>query len=136
MRETENNNYKPNFQSFLNLLQKRKKLQRERLQKCKKLQRERLRKNLKEDIGSLPQAIPFPAYPSIKAVKKGEDTKYIGELAKKYLRKSFSKDQVDKTFGLYDKAGKFYIGNKLAIIVDNDLVVGKDEYEVLRTRRN
>ena len=30
---------------------------------------------------------------------------------------------------MYDKAGKFYIGNKLAIIVDNDLVVGKDEYE-------
>ena len=28
-----------------------------------------------------------------------------------------------------DKAGKFCIGNKLAIIVDNDLVVGKDEYE-------
>ena len=32
-------------------------------------------------------------------------------------------------FGLYDKNKKFYIGNKLAIIVDNDLIVGKDEYE-------
>ena len=32
-------------------------------------------------------------------------------------------------YGLYDKAGKFYIGNKLAIIVDNDLVVGRDDYE-------
>ena len=32
-------------------------------------------------------------------------------------------------YGLYVKDGKFYIGNKLYIIVDNDLVVGKDEYE-------
>ena len=27
------------------------------------------------------------------------------------------------------KGSKFYIGNKLAIIVDNDLVVGRDEYK-------
>ena len=33
VRELENNNYKPIFQSFLNLLQKRKKLQRGRLRK-------------------------------------------------------------------------------------------------------
>ena len=33
VREPENNNYKPIFQSFLNLLPKRKKLQRERLRK-------------------------------------------------------------------------------------------------------
>ena len=29
----------------------------------------------------------------------------------------------------YDKDGKFYIGNKVEIIIDNDLVVGNDEYE-------
>ena len=86
-------------------------------------------KPIKEGIGSLPQAIPFPAYPSIKAVKEGEDTQYIGELAEKYLRKFATKDEADKTYGLYDKGGKFYIGKKLAIIDDNDLVVGKDEYE-------
>ena len=40
-----------------------------------------------------------------------------------------TKDEADRTYGLYDKAGKFYIGNKLAIIVDNDLVVGREEYE-------
>ena len=32
-KELENNNYKPTFQSFINLLSKCKKLQRERLQK-------------------------------------------------------------------------------------------------------
>ena len=89
-------------------------------------------KPIKEGIGSLPQAIPFPAYPSIKAVKElseGEDTQYIWEFAEKYLRKFTTKDKADKTYGLYDRDGKFYIGNKLAIINDNDLVVGKDEYE-------
>ena len=89
-------------------------------------------KPIKEGIESLPQAITFPAYPSIEASKEpleGEDTQYIGELAEKYLRKFATKDEADTTYGLYDKAGKFYIGNKLAIIVDNDLIVGKYEYK-------
>ena len=74
----------------------------------------------------------FPAYPSIQASVKpleGVGTQYIGEVAGKYLGKFTTKDEADTMYGLYDKAGKFYIGNKLAIIDDNDLVVGKDEYE-------
>ena len=111
VREPENNNYKPIFQSFLNQLQKRKKLHQDKL----------------------PQAITFPAYPSIQAFEEPpegeEDAPYIGEIAKTYLRKFATKDEADRMYGLYDKAGKFYIGNKLAIIVDNDLVVGREEYE-------
>ena len=45
---------------------------------------------IKEGIKNLPQAITFPAYPSIQASKKlleGEDIQYIGEVAEKYLRK-------------------------------------------------
>ena len=85
-------------------------------------------KPIKEGI----EAIKFPAYPSIQAFEKpleGEETQSIGEVAEKYLRKFTAKGEADRTYGLYDKGGKFYIGNKLAIIVDNDLVVGKDEYE-------
>ena len=48
-------------------------------------------KPIKEGIENLPQAITFPAYPSIQAFKKppeGEKgTQYIGEVAEKYLRK-------------------------------------------------
>ena len=87
---------------------------------------------MKEGIENLPQAITFPAYPSIQAFEKpleGEETQFIGNLAEKYLRKFATKDEAVTTYGLYDKGGKFYIGEKLAIIVDNDLVVGKDEYE-------
>ena len=90
-------------------------------------------KPIKEGIENLPQAIMFSAYPSIQAVEeppKGEeDAPYIGDIAKTYLRKFTTKDGADRTYGLYDKNGKFYIGNKLAIIVDNDLVVGRDEYK-------
>ena len=88
-------------------------------------------KPIKEGIESLPKAIKFPAYPSIQASEKpleGENTQFIGEVAEKYLRKFAVKDKADKTYGLYDRHGNFYIGNKLAIIID-DLVVAKDEYE-------
>ena len=87
-------------------------------------------KPIKEGIENLPQAITFPAYPSIQVYEKPlEEAPYVGEIAKTYLKKFATKDEADRTYGLYDKDGKFYIGNKLAIIVDNDLVVGKDEYE-------
>ena len=88
-------------------------------------------KPIKEGIENLPQAITFPAYPSIQASKEpleGEDAQYIGDLARKYLGKFTTKDEADRTFGLYEKDKKNYIGDKLAIIVNNDLVVGKDEY--------
>ena len=89
-------------------------------------------KPFKEGIERLPEAIKFTAFPSIQAFEnpiEGEDTQYIGEVAEKYLRKFAAKDDTDKTFGLYDKRGNFYIGNKLVTIVDNDLIVGEDEYE-------
>ena len=92
-------------------------------------------KPIKEGIENLPQAITFPAYPSIQAFEepiKGEDTQYIGDIAAEYLKKFTTNDEADRTYGLYDKDKKFYIGNKLKIIVDNDLIVGKDEYDGTR----
>ena len=89
-------------------------------------------KPIKEGIENLPQAITFPAYPSIEAFEEpieGEDVQYIGDIASKYLKKFATKDEADRTYGLYDKNKNFYIGNKLATIVDNDLFVGEDEYE-------
>ena len=34
----------------------------------------------------------------------------------------------DKIFGLRDKDGKFYIGNKEAKIMENNIIVGDQEY--------
>ena len=84
-------------------------------------------KPIKEGIENIPNIITFPAYPSIRASEKEIQT--FGEVATNTLRKFATKDEADTTYGIYDKDGKFYIGNKLAIIVDNDLVVGRDEYE-------
>ena len=44
----------------------------------------------------------------------GEEEIFIRDIAKQYLRKFASKSGTDKTFGLRDKDGKFYIGNKEA----------------------
>ena len=92
-------------------------------------------KPIKEGIENLPQAITFPAYPSIQAFEEpieGEDTQHIGDIAAEYLKKFTTKNEADRTYGLYDKNKKNYIGNKRAIIVDNDLIVGKDEYDGTR----
>ena len=53
---------------------------------------------------------------------------FIGDIAKQYLRKFASVSGADKTFGLRDKDGKFYIGNKEAKIKENNIIVGDREY--------
>ena len=89
-------------------------------------------KTIKEDIENLPQAITFPAYPSIQA-SKGEEMfvapYFIGDIAESYLRKFTTKAEADRTYGLYDKVGKFYIGNKPVVVNDNNIVLDDEEYE-------
>ena len=91
-------------------------------------------KPIKEGLENLPQAITFPAFPSIQAFeeppegeKKGAS--YVGNIAKTYLRKFATKGEADTTYGLYDKDGKFYIGNKLVDIKGNNIVVDGAEYK-------
>ena len=89
-------------------------------------------KPIKGGIENLPQAITFPAYPSIQA-SEGEETfvalYFIGDIAESYLRNFTTKAEADRTYGLYDKVGKFYIGNKLVVFNDNNIVVDDEEYE-------
>ena len=89
-------------------------------------------KPIKEGIENLPQAITFPAYPSIQASEnplEGEGTQYIGEVAEKYLRKFATKGEADTTYGLYDRHGNFYIRNKPVVIIDDNIMVDDEEYE-------
>ena len=69
----------------------------------------------------------FPAFPSIQALEGEEDTQYIGAVAEKYLRKFATKSEADTTYGLYDRNGNFYIGNKPVVIIDNNIVVSDEE---------
>ena len=84
-------------------------------------------KPIKEGLENLPQAITFPAYPSIKAPKEG--MQYYGKVAVENLRKFTTKDEADRTFGIYDKDSKFYIGDSEVVINDNNINVGGEEYE-------
>ena len=83
-------------------------------------------KPIKEGIEAISFS-EFPAFPSIKMDE--ENILQLGPIANEYLRMFTTKDKADKTFGIYDKNGKFYIGDKLVVIVGDDLVVGRDEYE-------
>lgn len=84
----------------------------------------------------LTEGIQLPKYPAIKAInddtaeKQDAEILYIGEVAAKYLKQQFAKDQkTDKTFGIYDKNGTFYVGNKPVEIRDNNITVDNKEYQ-------
>ena len=83
---------------------------------------------IREGIENIPQTITFPAFPSIRA-SDGEDTQYFGAVATKYLRKFATKSEADTTYGLYDRYGNFYIGNKPIGIIDDNIVVDSEEYK-------
>ena len=88
-------------------------------------------KLIREDMKNLPKAIAFPQFPSITAYNDdGEEDVdvFIGDIAEQYLRKFAFKSGTDKTFGLRDKDGKFYIGNNEAKIKENNIIVGDREY--------
>ena len=84
-------------------------------------------KPIKEGIESMPKAIIFPAYPSIELSKK--DILQLGPTAVSALKRFLTKEGADKTFGIYDKDGKFYIGNKEVGIKDNNIIVDNEEYQ-------
>ena len=87
-----------------------------------------MQKDLKEDLANelkpiregmkhLPKAVTFSQFPSITAYDDDDEEEvnvFIGDIAEQYLRKFASKSGTDKTFGLRNKYGKFYIENKEA----------------------
>ena len=88
-------------------------------------------KPIREGMKNLPKAVTFPLFPSITAHDDdGEEEVdvFIGDIAEQYLRKFGSASGADKTFGLPDKDGKFYIGNKQAKIKENNIIVSDKEY--------
>ena len=67
-------------------------------------------------------------YPSIQAAEQDDQDPntsmlYIGEVAEKYLRQFANKEEVDKTFGLYDKNGEFFIDDSPVKIDGDDIIV-------------
>ena len=92
-------------------------------------------KPIREEMKNLSKAITFPQFLSITAYDDDDDEEdddvFIGGIAEEYLRKFATVSGVDKTFGLRNKDGKFYIGNKEAKIKKNNIIVGDKEYTAI-----
>ena len=76
---------------------------------------------IKEGIEELPTKLFRKIFPSIEL--KASDIMNLGPLAVNALLQAFTKNNIDLTFGLYAKDGKFKIGNKEVNIEDNDIKV-------------
>ena len=90
-------------------------------------------KPIREGMKNLPTVITFPQFPSIAAYDDDDDSEeeedvFIGDIADQYLRKFATVSGADKTFGLRDKDGKFYIWNKEAEIKANNIIVSDKTY--------
>ena len=88
-------------------------------------------KPIREGMKHLPKAITFPQYLSITAYDddgEEEGKAVIENIPEQYLRKFATVSGADKTLGLRDKDGKFYIGSKEAKIKENNTIVGDKEY--------
>ena len=89
-------------------------------------------KPIREGMTNLPKAITFRQFPSITAYddddSEEEENVFIGDIAEQYLRKFATVSGADKTFGLRNKDGRFYIGNKEGKIKDNYIIVGDKTY--------
>ena len=90
-------------------------------------------KPITEGMKNLTKAITFPQFPCITAYDDDDDGEeeedvFIGDIAEEYLRKFATVSGANKTFGLRDKDGRFYIGNTEAKIKKNNIIVGDKEY--------
>ena len=76
---------------------------------------------IKEGIEELPTKLFRKIFPSIEF--KASDIINFGPLAVEALLQAFTKNNIDLTYGIYAKDGKFKIGNKEVNIEDNDIKV-------------
>ena len=82
-------------------------------------------KPIREGIEKLPQAITFPTTQPLGEASGKEDPLDFGEIAKEYLNRPIR----DTTFGIRNEEGLYYIGNKQATIVNNNIIVDGEKFE-------
>ena len=80
----------------------------------------------KEDISKLPLQVFNQIFPSIEF--KSSEVMELGTLAVYSLIEAFTKEGVDKTFGLHAKNKKFHIGDKPVTIKNNDIIIEGKTY--------
>ena len=82
---------------------------------------------IKEGIERLPEAISFPAYPSIEMTE--EEITNLGPIATNALMSLASKKGVDKVFGLKVEKKNFKIGDKKIKIKNDNIIIDGVEYK-------
>ena len=82
-------------------------------------------KPIREGIEKLPQAIQPTDEATEEEEEEEEEEEMIGEIAKKYLNRS----NPDKTFGIREKQGLYYVGNKQAIIFRNNIIIEDEKFD-------
>ena len=75
----------------------------------------------KADISKIPLKVFNQIFPALKY--KESDIMNLGTIAVNALIEVFSKDGIDRTYGIYAKDKKFYMGNKTITIKDNDIII-------------
>ena len=82
---------------------------------------------IKEGIEELPTKLFRKIFPSIEL--KASDIINLGPLAVNALLQAFTKKNIDLSYGLYAKDGKFQIGSEEVTIKDNDIKVNNIIFE-------
>ena len=82
---------------------------------------------IKEGIEELPTKLFRKIFPSIEF--KASDIMNLGPLAVNALLQAFTKKNIDLSFGIYAKDGKFKIGSEFVNIEDNDIKVNNIIFE-------
>ena len=75
----------------------------------------------KADISKIPLKVFNQIFPALKY--RESDIMNLGTIAVNALIEAFSKDGIDRTYGIYAKDKRFYMGNKTITIKDNDIII-------------
>ena len=78
----------------------------------------------KADISKVPLKVFNQIFPALKY--KESDIMNLGTIAVNALIEAFSKDGIDRTYGIYAKDKKIFMGNKKITIEDNNITIEGD----------
>ena len=85
----------------------------------------------KADISNIPTKVFNQIFPALKY--KESDITNLGAIAVNSLIEAFTKDGIDRTYGIYTKDKKFYMGNKPLTIKENDISIIIDDGNIYKT---
>ena len=85
----------------------------------------------KADISNIPTKVFNQIFPALKY--KESDITNLGAIAVNSLIEAFTKDGIDRTYGIYAKDKKFYMGNKPLTIKENDISIITDDGSIYKT---